>query len=86
MRIKITFNNNDKLSLNKRWIRTVLLVIGTLFTSIALAQIFCIAVKPEGYEKVVFMLGDKYVQQLCFGILFFFCYYVIKKSTPVNSN
>ena len=38
MRIKITFNNNDKLGLNKRWIRTVLLVIGTLFTSIAFAS------------------------------------------------
>ena len=86
MRVKITINNNDKLSLNKRWIRTLLLVAGILFTFIALAQIFCIAVKPTGYEKVVFMLGDKYVQQLCFGILFFFCYYVIKKSTPVNSN
>jgi len=86
MAIKIKVNNDDTSGLNKKWIRNSLLILGLAFTLIGLVHIFCIAVKPNGYEKIVFILGDHYIQQLFFGALFLTCFYVIKNSKPVNSN
>lgn len=84
MRIKIKINNDDTLNLNKRWIRNIFLIFGLVFTSVALTQIFCIAIKPKGYENIIFTLGGKYIRQLCFGIIFLITYYGIKNSNPIN--
>jgi len=86
MRIKFTFNNEDKIHLNKKWIKVLLLIFGFLFAVISFVQIFCIRFKPHDYEDIVSILGNKYVQQLLISVLCFVSYYLIKNSKPVNSN
>ena len=78
-KIKIVFSNNVPENLNKRWIRIVLLIFGLIFTLKALTEIFCLIVKPKGYEKIVDMLGNKYIEQLIIGVLALSCYYLFKK-------
>lgn len=84
--MKITFNNNDTHNLNRKPIKTSLLIFGGVMTAFALTQIVCLLFKPVGYEKIVSALGNKYIMQLLFGVFAFWCYYLIKNSKPVNSN
>ena len=86
MKVNIKFNNDDKHNINKKWIRVTLLILGLLFSIVALTQIFCIVFKPDGYQRIVDMLGNQYIKQLLFGILFIGTYYVIKNSNPVKPN
>ena len=84
--MQIKFTNDDKLGLNKKWIRTIVLILGLVLFSIGLTHIFLIIIKPKDYEKTVGILGDNYVKQVCSGLLFIITYFVLKKSKPVNPN
>lgn len=81
--MRIKFNMDDTLHLNKRWFRTLLLVFSLLLLTISLTHIFCIIFKPEGYEKITFVLGESYIQQLLMGLLVLATYFVIKNSNPL---
>lgn len=70
MRIKIKVTNDDRLNLNKRWIRNIFLIVGITFITTALSRIFLITVKPKGYENILAVLGNEYLFQLILGILF----------------
>lgn len=83
--MRIKFNMDDTMHLNKRWIRTTILVFASIYLMLSLAHIFCIVFRPDGYEKIVFILGDRYLVQLFMGLLFLSCYFVIKYSKPVDS-
>jgi hypothetical protein len=80
--MQIKFNNQDKLNLNKKWIRITLLTFSLVSLLISLTQIFCIVFKPKGYEDIEFALGDNFIKQLFFAALSFGCYFLIKKSKP----
>ena len=69
---------DDTLHLNKRWVRTLLLILSLLFLVISLTHIFCIIYKPKGYEKIIFALGESYIKQLLMGLLLLATYFVIK--------
>ena len=81
--MRIKFNMDDTLHLNKRWVRTLLLILSLLFLVISLTHIFCITYKPKGYEKIIFALGESYIKQLLMGLLLLATYFVIKNSNPV---
>lgn len=81
--MRIKFNMDDTLHLNKRWIRTLLLILTLLYLAISLTHIFCIIFKPKGYEKIIFVLGESYILQLLMGLLCLTTYFVIKNSNPV---
>ena len=81
--MRIKFNMDDTLHLNKRWVRTLLLVFSLLLLAISLTHIFCVIFKPEGYEKIIFVLGESYMQQLLMGLLVLATYFVIKNSNPI---
>ena len=81
--MRIKFNMDDTLHLNKRWFRTLLLVFSLLLLAISLTHIFCIIFKPKGYQKIIFVLGESYIQQLLMGLLVLATYFVIKNSNPV---
>jgi hypothetical protein len=80
MKIKIKVNNDVPPQLNKKWVRNLLLIFASFMTIIALVQIVCLIVKPKGYEKVVFLLGDRYIEQLSFGLLCLYLYYMFKQA------
>ena len=86
MKIKFKVNNEDSLNLNQKWIRVILLVLGFLLTLVGLAQLYFNVLKPEENEKMALMFGDGYLRNLIMGALFFMTYYVLKNSTPKNSN
>ena len=50
--MQIKFTNDDKLGLNKKWIRTIFLVLGLAFSIVALTHIFLIVIKPKDYEEL----------------------------------
>jgi hypothetical protein len=79
--MKVVFKNEGGEQYNKRWVRIILLVFGSLMTFIALTQIFCLIVKPKGYEQIVNVLGNKYIQQLIIGLLFLVSYYLFKRQS-----
>jgi len=79
--MKIVFKNEGGEQYNKRWVRGIFLVLGSLLTLIALTQIFCLIVKPKGYAQIVDTLGDKYIQQLIIGLIFLVSYYLFKKQS-----
>jgi len=79
--MKVVYKNEGGEQYNKRWVRVILLIFGSLMTLIALTQIFCLVVKPNGYEQIVDVLGDKYIQQLIIGLLFLVSYYLFRKQS-----
>jgi hypothetical protein len=83
--MRIKFNMDDTMHLNKRWIKNTILVFAFTYFIISFAHIFLIVFKPGGYEKIVFVLGDRYLVQMFMGLLFLSCYFVIKYSKPVDS-
>jgi hypothetical protein len=76
---------DDTLHLNKKSIRTTLLVFSFLYLIIALAHIFCMVFKPNGYEKIIFVLGENYIGQSLMGLLCLTTYFVLKNSKPVKA-
>ena len=72
--------NNAEAFLNQKWVKTAFLILGTILTLSALAQIFCLVFKPTGYERIVTMLGGKYWIQLFLGVLFLLSYFLMRKN------
>jgi len=86
MRIKFKVNNTDTLNLNQKWIRVILLIFAFLLILVGLAQLCFNVLMPEGNEKMALIVGNQYIKNLLMGSLFLLTYYVIKNSTPKNSN
>jgi hypothetical protein len=84
--MKITYKDDDKFNLNRKWIRSTLLIWGSILILLAVTQIFCVLFKPENYKQIVNVLGNKYFQQLFVGIVFFSSYYMLKISNRKKSN
>lgn len=82
--MKITINHDDKFNMNRKWVRTTLLIWGLLLILIAVSQIICLLFKPENYKQIVNTLGNKYFQQLLMGILFLSTYYLLRISNRKN--
>jgi hypothetical protein len=80
IQMKIVFDNEDKLGVNRRWVRIIFLLLGILLTTIALSHIFFLVLKPKGYEKVLIALGAGYIQQLLIGACFLATYYLLNKT------
>lgn len=78
-------SNTDGAFVNKKWVKTAFLILGTILTVMGLTQIFCLIFKPTGYEKIIRLLGNKYWQQLLLGILFLLSYFLSRKSSFKNS-
>ena len=84
--MKVTINNNDTHNLNKKWIRTTLLIFGIVVIFMGLAQLYFNAFRPEGNEKVAYTIGKSYVMNFILGFLSLLSYYLIKNSKPLKSN
>ena len=83
MRIQVKVNNNDKLGLNKKWLRTLLLVFALIFILGSLTHIILDFFKPKGYETVLSILSGNPYQQLLLGALILNCYFIIKRSKRI---
>jgi hypothetical protein len=77
--MRIKFNNEDKLGLNKKWIRKIILTAGVVFTAMALIEILNIIFQPKDYQLIISTLGEHYILRLIIGILFLISWYLIKK-------
>lgn len=72
MKFKLLVDNEEQYNLvNKTWIKTLLLVVGSLSMAAFLIQVFCLVVKPKGYEIILQAGGGNYVMQFVLGFFFF---------------
>ena len=85
MRVKIKFNNDDTFNLkNNKILMGFILVLGTVAFLFSFVQIFCLIVKPKGYEMIIQAGGGRYIVQFLMGAFFIGTYILIKKSNTVN--
>ncbi len=78
--MRIKFNKEDKLHINKKWVRNITFTVGLILSLLSLVEIFYILFKPIGYEKIVAALGENYILRLIIGGIFLFTWYLLQKS------